>query len=465
MIPDEIRTTVRTLQAQGRTLREISRLLKLSRNTVRRILRTPDERGATPPTPCDEATRVLLRTAFERARGNVARAQALLAEAQGKAIPYSTLTRWVREEGLRPAPRRCGEFNFAPGEEMQHDTSPHRVAIADRTVSAQCAALVLAYSRRLFIQYYPRFTRFEAKCFLLDAVRFMDGACPRCVIDNTSVIVAAGSGMDAVFAPEMAAFARTLGFAFMAHRVNDPNRKGRIERPFAYAENNFLPGRSFNDFDDLNGQALAWCKDVANQKPKRILGMSPEAAYLMEKPHLQALPIQLPPVYETLDRTVDGYGFISVDTNRYSAPERFIGRALTVYKYPAEIQLFYRGAKIAAHPRLIGKRDAKHTITGHHTTLHRVARSPAPEAALLRGHYDILDRYVAALLSHAHGRGVRQLRRLIEMKRTYPAEPFLAAISQALNFGLFDLGRLEALILKKVAGDFFNLDPMDDDDA
>jgi transposase len=34
----EIRNSVRVLKAQGHSLREISRLLKLSRNTVRRIL-------------------------------------------------------------------------------------------------------------------------------------------------------------------------------------------------------------------------------------------------------------------------------------------------------------------------------------------------------------------------------------------------------------------------------------------
>jgi hypothetical protein len=51
------------------------------------------------------------------------------------------------------------------------------------------------------------------------------------------------------------------------------------------------------------------------------------------------------------------------------------------------------------------------------------------------------------------------------MKRTYPAEPFLAALDQALTYGLFDLGRLESLILKQVAGSFFDLDGSDDDDA
>ena len=62
-------------------------------------------------------------------------------------------------------------------------------------------------------------------------------------------------------------------------------------------------------------------------------------------------------------------------------------------------------------------------------------------------------------------RGDGQLRRLLEMKRTYPSAPFLAAVEQALRFGLFDLGRLEALILKQVAGEFFNLDAEAPDDA
>ena len=57
--------------------------------------------------------------------------------------------------------------------------------------------------------------------------------------------------------------------------------------------------------------------------------MSPEAAYVLEQPHLRALPAVLPPVYEVLDRVVDLYGFVSVDTNRYSVPERLVGKTVT----------------------------------------------------------------------------------------------------------------------------------------
>jgi hypothetical protein len=322
---------------------------------------------------------------------------------------------------------------------MQHDTSPHRMMMAGRPITGQCAGLVLAFSRRLFIQYYPRFTRFEAKHFLLEAARFMDGCCPVCVIDNTSVIVAAGAGADAVIAPEMLAFACTLGFGFRAHRVGHPDRKGRIERPFAYVEGNFLPARSFDDFADLNRQALAWCRDVANRKPKRVLGMSPDAAYLIEKPHLQPLPVALPPVYEVLERVVDLHGYVSVDANRYSVPERFVGLSVTVYKYPADIRICRRGTEIARHPRLIGQRDARHTLAEHHPTPAKASCTPALEDKLLRGDHQSLERYAAALKQHAGGRGLRALRRPLEMKRSYPSGPFLAAVEKALHFGLFDL--------------------------
>jgi len=336
------------------------------------------------------------------------------------------------------------------------------VLLSGKTVSAQCASLTLAYSRRLFFQYYPRFTRFEAKHFLLEATCFNDGSCPRCIIDNTSVVVVAGAGPDAVIAPEMAAFARALGFSFRAHHLGHSDRKGRIERPFSWIERNFLAGRSFVDFDDLNRQALAWCREVANQKSKRVLGTSPEAAYILEKPHLTALPRVLPPVYEVLERIVDLYGYVSVDTNRYSVPERLVGQALSVHKYPAEIVIYRRGAEIARHRRLIGQRDARSTLPGHHPTPTRADRGPALEEQLLRGDHPSLERYAAALKQRAYGRGVRALRRLLELKRTYPSGPFLAAVEEALRFGLFDLQRLETLILKQVAGDFFNLERDED---
>ena len=79
--------------------------------------------------------------------------------------------------------------------------------------------------------------------------------------------------------------------------------RGRVERPFAYVERNFLAGRTFLDLQDFNAQALIWCREVSNKKPKRSLGMSPEQAYILEKPYLRPLPPYIP--HKRLVKSID----------------------------------------------------------------------------------------------------------------------------------------------------------------
>jgi hypothetical protein len=400
---------------------------------------------------------------FVRCEGNVVRVQEVLAAEHGIRIPYSTLTRWVREADLRAPKQRSGSYHFGMGEEMQFDTSPHHLKLGDRYVKAQCASLVLAYSRRDFIQYYPCFTRFEAKAFLREALCFMNGSAHRCMVDNSNVVVASGSGADAVMAPEMEAFGQIFGFEFIAHAIGDANRSARVERLFYFAEKNFLPGRRFSSWDDLNAQARNWCEHTANQKPKRSLGMSPEAAYVLEKPYLLPLPPHLPPVYQAFTRIVDVEGYIFLDTNRYSVPERLIGKKVEVYKYPEAVKVLFRHREVAEHPRLIGKRHGQNTLEAHRRPQRRQAyQGPSTEERQLCGESEALNRYVAGLKKRSPGRGVSRLRRLLAMRRTYPRQAFLAAIEKALQYGLYDLHRLEHLILERVAGDFFQITPDDE---
>jgi hypothetical protein len=343
---------------------------------------------------------------------------------------------------------------------MQHDTSPHGVLLGEKKVKAQCAGLVLGYSRKLFIQYYPAFTRFEARVFLDQAFQFMDGTAPTCIIDNTSVLVAHGSGPQAEIAPEMERFGQIFRVTFIPHAVGDADRKAKIERNFFYVERNFLPGRTFTDWKDLNDQARKWCIEIANQKIKRSLGMSPEAAYLMEKPHLQPLPPYLPPVYQTLDRTVNVEGYVQVDTNRYSVPQRLIGKEVEVHKLWDRVEVFFKNQKVADHPRFLDKRESRITAKGHHPPFNRqrAHEGPSPEEKTLVGQSERLDQYVQELKKRSSGRGVKALRKLLDLKRTYPPEAFEKALTEALRYRLFDLTRLEQMILSEVQGDFFTLD-------
>jgi len=131
MITDETRQAILGMHEKGMGIRQISRNLSISRNTVRTVLKggTPQVRGS--GTSYDNEM-PLIREAFVRCRGNMVRVAEILAQ-QGIAIGYSTLTRIARDRGLREPPKtRAGVYTFAPGVEMQHDTSPHKVILESR---------------------------------------------------------------------------------------------------------------------------------------------------------------------------------------------------------------------------------------------------------------------------------------------------------------------------------------------
>ncbi len=458
MISQMMRDTILTLHAEGYSIRKINKLTNVARNTIRKILKekeTPQEKE-----PREIMPREQLQKLYKSCKGNVVRIQEILETEHNRKIGYSTLTRIVREARLRKPKQRVGQWTFEPGEEMQHDTSPHKITLGEKTVTAQCAALIFHYSRMIYVQYYARFRRFEARCFLQEAITALGGACKRCVIDNSSVILAAGCGEDAVPAPETRELGRHYGFTFLAHALFNPERKGGIERVFHYVENNFLAGRTFLDWHDLNQQAAAWCRDVANKKHKRTLGMAPETAMAMERPYLQPLPRCAPPIYLLHTRVVGDHGYIHLETNRYSVPDRLIGKQVTIRQYLTSIVVTFDGREVARHSLAVNARNKTITDKTHHPR-HGYLRRRNPvcqEEHLLRGKEDVLDRYLTLLKKQVQGRGQSYFRRLLELQRTYPEDAFLAAVSRALRYKMFDIGRLERLILEAVAGDIFRLD-------
>jgi transposase len=470
MITKITQEMVLRLYSDGKSQREISRLLKLSRQTVHKVI-SATKKGCS----ASDANKnhinlpefmTLIKMLYRRCEGNVVRIKEILGDEYNKTVAYSTLTDWIRKYHVKEQPKRAGSYYFAPGEEMQHDTSPHQILIGEKKIKAQCASLIFAYSRKLYMQYYPCFTRFEAQAFLTSALQFMRGSCKQCVIDNTSVILKYGSGADAIMCQQMETFARIYGFVFKAHAIGHADRKAHVERFFYYIERNFIPGRTFKNWNDLNTQAEQWCVQVANAKEKRSLGMSPNAAFVQEAAYLNALPRVLPPIYEHYERIVDHSAFINLECNRYSVPEKHIGQSVHIYKYPQEIKIFYKNTEIASHLRIIGEKEKRSIIKEHHQQVNtqRNRRIACDAEYHLKGEHELLDTYINALKNNVRGRGQRTFERLLSLKRTYPKEAFLNAISQAHKYHLYDLSRVERLIIQYASGNYFNLTLEDSDE-
>ncbi len=90
-----------------------------------------------------------------------------------------------------------------------------------------------------------------------------------------------------------------------------------------------------------------------------------------------------------------------------------------------------------------------------------------PIETLLRGQGPEFTQFIDTLQVR-HGGGARKaVRQLHQIWLDYPADGVAHAISTALEYGLTNLSRIERMILRRIAGDFFQLplDSEEDDDG
>jgi transposase len=459
MLDETTRAAILRLRKEGHGTRPIADALGISRNSVKEVLKGGGA-AIIPVTRAEKAAahRDEILSLYDSCKGNLVRVHEELV-ARGAKLSYQALTAFCRRHGIGHQPAKpAGKYDFEPGEEMQHDTSPHDVKIAGRLRRVQTASLVLCFCRMVFIQLYARFDRFACKVFLTDAIRYFGGACSHCMIDNTHVVVLRGTGKEMVPVPEMEAFGERFGFRFIAHEKGDANRSARVERNFHFIENNFLAGREFDDWEDLNRQAIAWC-DQKNAAHRKALHGSARELFAVEKSRLHPLPIWVPEVYLLHHRMVDLEGYVCIHTNRYSAPYSLIARRVEVRETRDHILIFDGPKQVAEHRRIVDPIGARVTVLEHRPPrgANMPAREPLVEEAALRAVSAEIGDYADRLKKRAGGPATIALRRLKRLLDEYPRPAFVAAVHTAAHYGLFDLERLERLILRHVRTDYFAL--------
>ena len=379
--------------------------------------------------------------------------------AAGAEMSYPALTAFCRRHGIGQAPPvAAGQYHFEPGEEMQHDTSPHEVELAGKKRKVQTASAVLCYSRMIFFQCYPTFQRFDCKVFLTEALRYFSGACERVMIDNTHVVVLRGTGREMIPVPEMAAFAERFSFRFVAHELGHANRSARVERPFWFIERNFLAGRTFSSWEDLNQRAREWC-DKVNSTYKKHIRAVPRELFAVERLHLKPLPSWIPDVYRLHQRLVDIEGYIAVRSNRYSVPLEWIGRRVEVRETRDKIEIQLDARRLVTHRRIAEAEHQRVMLAEHRPPRgQRVSRpDPHPEEKVIVTVAPELADYVIGLKQHSRKVVTLALRQLLRLVREYPREPLLGAVREAARYGLYDLDRVERMILRRVAREYFLL--------
>ena len=378
MLSQAQRTTILELHTQGVGKREIARVLGISRPTVRKVLRSKATQVPELHRPEKaEPYRQRILELFSNCKGNLVRVHEELV-AGGAELSYPALTAFCRRHGIGQAPVvAAGRYDFQPAEEIQHDTSPHEVELGGKKRKVQTASAVLCYSRMLFFQCYPTFQRFDCKVFLTEALRYFSGAPARVMIDNTHVVVLRGTGRDMIPVPEMAAFAERFGFQFVAHAIGRCQPLGARRTALLVHRDNFLAGRTFSDWEDLNQQARQWC-DKVNSTYKKHIRAVPRELFAVERLQLKPLPAWIPEVYRLHQRMVDVEGYVALHTNRYSVPLEWIGRRVEVRETKDKIEIQLDARKLVTHGRIAEAEHQRVMLAEHRPPRGQGMRDPIP---------------------------------------------------------------------------------------
>lgn len=461
MIETELREAVFRLKAKGRGTRRIAQILEISRSAVMDILKSA---STTRPT-IDRASTLtphldVVQQLYTKCERNLSRVAEELEKELSRVIPYSTLTRFCRKHGLgEPSDEQpAGEYEFGPGVEMQHDTSPIRITVGGVERLYQAASLKFGYSRGRYLRFYRRFTRFHCKDFMTRALTFFGCACARCVIDNSSVIVAYGTGDGAVMAPEMQAFEKRFDFRFVAHEKGDANRSAKVERDFDFIQKNFPQGRTFTSDEDLNRQAAEWAQKK-NTKPQRRFRESADVRLERERAHARQLPEWIPPVYQLHLRRVGANGHVQLEGNEYSAPASVLGREVTLRETMDTITILDGINDLCRHARLLEGERGRSTLPDHKRQPRRrnLRTQATPEERWLAVQSPTFGKFIGGI-KDSQGRGFgHHIRKLYVFCQDYGVAAVEPLVLRSMEYGLYDAKRLERMLLQELGAKLFGL--------
>ncbi len=429
--------SILTLAERGVPKRQIARQLNVSRGKVIRVLKSHGRRKqrSSRLDGLDDA----LAEIYRRAEGNAVLAHKWLVKEHALEVSYPTVHRRLEHLHLLADETSISHrFETEPGEEAQSDSSLYTIELGGICVDVTLYRVVLAYSRYDWGRFYLRFRRPDMKRGTYAAIESFGGSTKFMVIDNTSLAVDEGTGRDAVISPDMAEFARALGFVWLAHEKGHADRSGKVERFFYYVETNFLPGRTFRDLDDLNAQYEVWIA-AANARVHGTTRERPMDRLVAERAHLLSLPRHPIDLSEVVARKVTVEGFVNFETNRYSVPARHLGKTASVHADDLRVRVFIGPELVATHERVRDNHRRVTDPTHHPRPVPEPDRSRAAVIADLHRELPAAAELFTRILED-HPNDFNYARRVLDelRKRTDP-RLLTRAIKRALRFRAHDI--------------------------
>ena len=363
---DQIGQIRRAFFEHGRTIKEITRELRVSRATVRKVVRSEKTEfkyaRTTQPSPklgewAGGLTEILEAEA-KLPRRERRSTQRLFEELRGRGYDgaHDSVHRFVkawRNERVRVPAQAFVPMSFAPGEAYQFDWSHETITLQGLPLMIKAAHMKLSYSRMPFVRAYFRETQelvFDAhdKAFL-----FYGGVCRRGIYDNMKTAV------EAILVGKARQYNRRF-LQMCSHHLIEPVactpasgwEKGQVENQVGNLRDHlFRPKPRVKSLAELN----AWLEDQCIAYAKRT--QHPEfkdrtisEVFQEERPSLMELRGPFDGFVEKAVRASTTC-LIMADHNRYSVDARAAGRMVLVRSHAERIVVLLNDKVVADHPR------------------------------------------------------------------------------------------------------------------
>jgi transposase len=344
------------LHGQGRSIRAIGKELGVSRNTVRKYLRSPEVPRAKPRRGRASKLDPFKAYIHQRLNAGVDNGEVLLREirAQGYTGGHSILRAYIQAFRQPRQPLATARFETNPGEQAQVDFGRVQYQGLDGKVHHRWAfVMVLGWSRALYVEMVRRADLSTFVRCHINAFDYLGGLPERCLYDNAKVVVVdRDEAGRPVWNTQFLDFARRLGFSPQLCRPYRAQTKGKVENAIKYVKRNFWLGRQFVDDDDLNKQAQLWADTVANLRVHGTTAERPCDRLMIERAVLTPLPetrFLMPFLREV--RKVGRDGFVQWGRAAYGVSWRWSGQEVQVQAHPQRIEIWAGDRRLAVHPR------------------------------------------------------------------------------------------------------------------
>jgi len=435
--------TILTLHNQGKTNAEIARQLHCNRHTIENILKRGEviekqtRHKPSAVTPYKEQ----LQAWFNKKDITRRRMHDMLQEEHKVTFSYDALRKFVRKHIAKPQ-ETYGVQEHLPGEEVEVDFGEITVRLTEegKWVKFQLLVFVMPFSGKKYYELCVN-QQLETLCLgFQNAFSFFGGVPKKAKVDNLKPAVITNTRYALEFNQGFLEFAYHFGFIINPCTPYSPEQKGTVEGGVKYAQQNFVPGRTFQNIGDLRSQLKIWT-DMVNKKihgtTKEIINDRFERH---EKDKLQLLPTEAFSFFNRCERIVGFNCHIHFENNYYSVPFSYVGRQVTVRWSKDLIRVVYQGEEIALH-KLYTEGKGKYITQRVHLPAHKLYS----EAEYRQYHENKMReignnayRYFLMLLEKQPDYWRQTLRPIYGFVQSYGAEAVDKALGRALSYKALD---------------------------